>query len=744
MQRGRGLTQPLAVVREVEQRPLPQHPLQPHTASTRHLTERLMMACCHVVAKKKEPVSSTLMRVTHLNLQHKELCSLEGIEACPNLTHLYAYTNCITELPRSMACMRALRDVILDNNDITDLQGIEALPALRCLSLVGNALAIVSHLPPGLVELRLGHQRLPPGEPVIFDSVSLRAVAATLRVLSVPDCSLYTLADFACLAGVREMDVSGNRLDDVAEVAAAVDGHRLPQLTDLAVKGNPFAAHDVAGNHRTVLIAAAGPHLAMLDGKRVERRHRAFVTHLLQRRAQRLGAGSGASSAFGGGNREDGADGEFEDDNEGASTDGGSRSRSGAIQLGVGLPAAARGTGAGTGRGLGGGAAGAWNAAGAGGDLSASDRLHHRHPTPGMMRPLAQPQRGMLHHHQQQQHTATRTGGSGSGSGSGGSEPDSAAADYADADAVRSIGSRSAFRHRFARSVGQYAAAPMPVRTPSDRVRGARFGGLAYTSALTPEQQEAQGLTATSGALLWQQFAPAPGRGAGNGAVSSGDGNSVGTGGEDRGVDGDGGLGVGVGLDVGAGVGIGLGLPRRSAPAPPSGPLDLPLQPQSAWPGSGNASPLRGVPRPGSGADSVGERGGIVESELSRATRAENGATVAAEPGAAVLVDDASAEAASSEVTWAEPAPEVAAPALAAAAAGVESAHASSRPTDEAAAVDREADAGPQAAEPVLGTPSAVEPASAPAFSPVDTPAARAASPDEPGVEAADSVLAPT
>jgi len=264
------------------------------------LSARILLQCSvGSTPAKEESEARFLARVTHFNLQHRRLTSLDGIESCSGIKYLYAYGNRITCFPSTLASCPALTGAYLDENEIESLDGVEDAPNLVTLLLGHNALQVVTtHLTActGLRELSLSHQRLPPGAPLHFEAGVLSALASSLTSLDVSGCALTSFAPFGVLQRLERFIATDNFVHDVEEGATLVA--RLPSLVELDVRRNLLTATAGPGAaYRSVLLAAAAsPSLALLDGKVVSSRHMRFIAALTARRGMEGGGGSIGSS----------------------------------------------------------------------------------------------------------------------------------------------------------------------------------------------------------------------------------------------------------------------------------------------------------------------------------------------------------------------------------------------------------------------------------------------------------------
>ncbi|KAK3908752.1 Protein phosphatase 1 regulatory subunit 42 [Frankliniella fusca] len=105
----------------------------------------------------------------------------------------------------------------LGHNSISVVEGLENL---KCLQ-----------------ELHVEHQRLCPGEEIMFDPRSVAALGYTLEMLNLQGNGLSSLEDLVGLEHLRILWVSSNNLKDVTKIQAFLSA--VPSLAELDMRDNP-------------------------------------------------------------------------------------------------------------------------------------------------------------------------------------------------------------------------------------------------------------------------------------------------------------------------------------------------------------------------------------------------------------------------------------------------------------------------------------------------------------------------
>lgn len=114
-----------------------------------------------------------------------------------------------------------------------------------------------------LEQLHLGGQRLPPGEALAFDPVSLQALAPTLRVLDVAACNLRETEQLGELHALEELQMARNPVEDLTVRGQAAPA-RAPSRGPLAARVRA-SAYQAAPVQEVAVMLRGQPRLRSLD-----------------------------------------------------------------------------------------------------------------------------------------------------------------------------------------------------------------------------------------------------------------------------------------------------------------------------------------------------------------------------------------------------------------------------------------------------------------------------------------------
>ena len=236
-----------------------------------------------------EDEQAFLARVTHLPLQERGLQDLHPhlSKICPQMRVLYLYDNVIESIGTSLAFAKHITHLYLQGNDIHALgNALSACVKLQKLYLDRNKLAVVSGLEncACLEELSVEHQRregMPEQRTLAFEPRAMEGVGGSLRILKCTGSNVVDVQPLAALRSLEELSLASNHVADHEELAMAVSN--MPRLRTLDATGNPCCRSPSALRvYRNAIVAASGPSLGTLNGKRVLPNERMFA----QRRAQ--------------------------------------------------------------------------------------------------------------------------------------------------------------------------------------------------------------------------------------------------------------------------------------------------------------------------------------------------------------------------------------------------------------------------------------------------------------------------
>lgn len=223
--------------------------------------------------KRDETMHQYLKRLTHLYLENKGIDEVgDDISLCRNLSVLYLYDNHLTQVP-NLNQNQHLTMLYLQNNNISRVEGLSHLTRLTKLYLGGNAITVIEGLEKldRLQELHVENQTLPPGEKLLFDPRSIKAISNSLKVLNVSGNNLDSIKDLECLNQLTHFLAIDNQLNDMKELANVFG--RWYFLNRLDLMGNPLC-HKAKYRDRVIVMAKQ---LDTLDGKEISETAKQFL-----------------------------------------------------------------------------------------------------------------------------------------------------------------------------------------------------------------------------------------------------------------------------------------------------------------------------------------------------------------------------------------------------------------------------------------------------------------------------------
>ncbi|TKC38765.1 hypothetical protein EI555_017928 [Monodon monoceros] len=142
------------------------------------LTLDLIAKKSNLKPRKEETTLQYLKKITHINFSAKNIDAIEDLSLCKNLSVLYLYDNCISQIT-NLNYATNLTHLYLQNNCISCIENLGSLKKLEKLYLGGNYIAVIEGLEglEGLRELHVESQRLPLGEKLLFDPRTLHSLA---------------------------------------------------------------------------------------------------------------------------------------------------------------------------------------------------------------------------------------------------------------------------------------------------------------------------------------------------------------------------------------------------------------------------------------------------------------------------------------------------------------------------------------------------------------------------------------
>ncbi|XP_042566247.1 protein phosphatase 1 regulatory subunit 42 [Clupea harengus] len=189
--------------------------------------------------KRHNSLPQYLKKVTHLNFSNKNIDDIDDLSMCRNLTVLYLYDNQITHIS-NLACASNLTHLYMQNNNLMHIENISALTKLTKLYLGGNSIEVLEGLD-GLKELKELHiegQRLPQGEKLLFDPMTMHSLAESLSVLNINNNNIDEIRDLAPLIKLTHLYASDNQLRDIEDIEIVCG--QWPELHQMDLSGNPI------------------------------------------------------------------------------------------------------------------------------------------------------------------------------------------------------------------------------------------------------------------------------------------------------------------------------------------------------------------------------------------------------------------------------------------------------------------------------------------------------------------------
>ncbi|GAB1610748.1 hypothetical protein Ahia01_001361200 [Argonauta hians] len=193
----------------------------------------------HSKKKRDETLLHYLQRLSHLHLESKHLTHIDcDLSVCPQLSVLYLYDNQLTTFPNLSKNLN-LTHLYLQDNLIRNIPDLSSLSQLMKLYLSENCITVVEGLKQltELRELYVDKQKLPPGEKLLLDPRSIRAIGASLQVLNISSNRLTSLTELQALHQLTRLYASDNRLTKLNDIAAALCN--MKRLVTLELQHNP-------------------------------------------------------------------------------------------------------------------------------------------------------------------------------------------------------------------------------------------------------------------------------------------------------------------------------------------------------------------------------------------------------------------------------------------------------------------------------------------------------------------------
>ncbi|XP_071487909.1 protein phosphatase 1 regulatory subunit 42-like [Diadema antillarum] len=222
--------------------------------------------------KKDEGLSQYLKKLTHLYFSEKHIDEIDDLSQCRSLSVLYLYDNNISQI-KNLGFAANLTHLYLQNNQISRLENLTPLHKLSKLYLGGNKIAVLEGLEKllELKELHIEHQKLPMGERLLFEPRTLVALSSGLQVLNVSGNGLDDISELAILRNIMQFIASDNKLRDMKALAALVGSW--PKIWRLELVGNPLC-NKAKYRDRVIVMNSK---LAVLDGREISETEKNFL-----------------------------------------------------------------------------------------------------------------------------------------------------------------------------------------------------------------------------------------------------------------------------------------------------------------------------------------------------------------------------------------------------------------------------------------------------------------------------------
>eukprot|EP00656_Telonema_subtile_P005398 TRINITY_DN12456_c0_g1_i3.p1 TRINITY_DN12456_c0_g1~~TRINITY_DN12456_c0_g1_i3.p1 ORF type:complete len:282 (+),score=70.87 TRINITY_DN12456_c0_g1_i3:102-947(+) len=236
-------------------------------------------------------------RQSHFMLQGKGITDMAGLQSVPAraCTSLYLYDNSILCID-GLNNLHGLRDLYLQNNGLTELANLQHCRGLQRLFAENNQISAISGLDQceSLFELHLAGQRLEEGQTFQFEEASMTALNRSLAVLDLSACNVVDPSPLSMLYGLQTLNLEKNQIEDLNSLGEMLpDLQRLQKLTLL---GNPVCSMGRMRQH--VLIW--GQSLTELDDKEVLHSERSYLAHVQKRMDSQERSPSGFNAPAGG------------------------------------------------------------------------------------------------------------------------------------------------------------------------------------------------------------------------------------------------------------------------------------------------------------------------------------------------------------------------------------------------------------------------------------------------------------
>ncbi|XP_067568252.1 protein phosphatase 1 regulatory subunit 42 [Pseudorca crassidens] len=236
------------------------------------LTLDLIAKKSNLKPRKEETTLQYLKKITHINFSAKNIDAIEDLSLCKNLSVLYLYDNCISQIT-NLNYATNLTHLYLQNNCISCIENLGSLKKLEKLYLGGNYIAVIEGLEglEGLRELHVESQRLPLGEKLLFDPRTLHSLAKSLSILNISNNNIDDVRDLEILENLNQLIAVDNQLLHVKDLECLLN--KLTKLWKMDLNRNPVCLK-LKYRDRLILVSKS---LEFLDGKEIKNMERQFL-----------------------------------------------------------------------------------------------------------------------------------------------------------------------------------------------------------------------------------------------------------------------------------------------------------------------------------------------------------------------------------------------------------------------------------------------------------------------------------
>ncbi|NXO23844.1 PPR42 phosphatase, partial [Cisticola juncidis] len=232
--------------------------------------------------RTEEDFGKYMQKITHLNFSAENIDSIDDLPFCKNLEFLYLFDNQISQI-QNLDFASNVRHLYLQNNRISSIENLSSLKKLEKLYLGSNYITVVEGLDKvELRELHIENQHLPLGKKLVFDPVSLNALAKSLSVLNISNNNIDELEELAVLENLSDLKALDNQLKHMKDLEVVLK--KWTKLRRIDLTGNPICK---TPKYKDRIIVQSLT-LEYLDGKEIKEMERRFLLNWKASRAARI------------------------------------------------------------------------------------------------------------------------------------------------------------------------------------------------------------------------------------------------------------------------------------------------------------------------------------------------------------------------------------------------------------------------------------------------------------------------